>query len=626
MCKIFIFIDNDNLENLNLKKYVDAQIFTFNINAHKFLEKMKILHTIAENYLDDSDHEKIFDATVNLWNWYDKKEIFENMKYKNINLLSIADISEFHQIMIREIYIFYVIKRIIENEKPTKIILSTHFSKIAEQLNNNNSFSIDIFDNQPHEFHIAWEKMLLRFNIGNRPISIPISRKRYNQFKNIFESFIGNLFGLWYNFGNQKPSILFLEFNPSQYSKLIKNFKSFNGNVLFFNRRRSAIWNSSSIKTLKKYGGKLISSKINLTKYEKDEINSLIDYYEKKLQNVWSNEKLFSQIFLIENYNFWPIVSNVLYQIYKQRIKEYLELTSISQKILTNSNIKCIISLNIFGETEKSILDNNKNKIRSILLEHGATNYLPEFSKYDISNMYSIFKDKISLWGNIQRDYLVKHRKIPDDRIIISGSPRHEDFFYAEKTKSSNVEKIILITPPPLTEFNGFVDTNTYIQLENLLKNLFFVIKQLKNVKFIVKMHPTLTPSNEYVKKLIHKLSPTTKIFQLESTLDILKMCDVLLDITAEFFPSTIIYEGMIMKKPIINIRMIDKFYQFEFVKDEAVLSISDNDNLEEPIKQILYDDLLRTKLIINSQKHITKYFSHQKTASNELYKTLVSF
>lgn len=626
MCKIFIFIDNDNLENLNLKKYVDAQIFTFNINAHKFLEKMKILHTIAENYLDDSDHEKIFDATVNLWNWYDKKEIFENMKYKNINLLSVADISEFHQIMIREIYIFYVIKRIIENEKPTKIILSTHFSKIAEQLNNNNSFSIDIFDNQPHEFHIAWEKMLLRFNIGNRPISIPISRKRYNQFKNIFESFIGNLFGLWYNFGNQKPSILFLEFNPSQYSKLIKNFKSFNGNVLFFNRRRSAIWNSSSIKTLKKYGGKLISSKINLTKYEKDEINSLIDYYEKKLQNVWSNEKLFSQIFLIENYNFWPIVSNVLYQIYKQRIKEYLELTSISQKILTNSNIKCIISLNIFGETEKSILDNNKNKIRSILLEHGATNYLPEFSKYDISNMYSIFKDKISLWGNIQRDYLVKHRKIPDDRIIISGSPRHEDFFYAEKTKSSNVEKIILITPPPLTEFNGFVDTNTYIQLENLLKNLFFVIKQLKNVKFIVKMHPTLTPSNEYVKKLIHKLSPTTKIFQLESTLDILKMCDVLLDITAEFFPSTIIYEGMIMKKPIINIRMIDKFYQFEFVKDEAVLSISDNDNLEEPIKQILYDDLLRTKLIINSQKHITKYFSHQKTASNELYKTLVSF
>lgn len=626
MDKIFVFIDNDNLENLNLKKLTNAQIFTFNIHAHKFLEKMKIIHTIAENYLDDSDHEKMFDAAINLWNWYDKKEIFEDMKFKNINLLSIADTSEFHQIMIREIYTFYVIKRIIEKEKPTKIILSTHFSKIVEQLNNNNSLSMEIFDNQPHEFHIAWEKILFRFNIGNRPISIPISRKRYNQFKNFFESFIGNLLGLWYNFDIQKPSILFLEFNPTQYSILIKNFKFFNGNILFFNRRRSAIWNLPSIKLLKKYSGKLISSKINLTKYEKNEINSLIDYYEKKLQKVWSNEKLFSQIFSIETCNFWPVVSGALYQIYKQRIEEYLELTSISQKILTNSDIKYIISLNIFGETEKSILDNNKNKIPSILLEHGATNYLPEFSKYDISSMYSIFKDKISLWGNIQKDYLIKHRKIPNERIIISGSPRHEDFFYAEKTKSSSIEKIILMTPPPLTEFNGFIDTNTYIRLENLLKNLFLVIKKLPNVKVIVKMHPTLTPSNEYVKKLIHKLSPTTQIFQLESTLDILKICDALLDITAEFFPSTILYEGLIMEKPVINIRMIDGFYQFEFVKDEAVLSISDNDDLEEPINQILYDDLLRAKLITNGQKHVIKYFSHQKTASNELYKTLVNF
>ncbi len=625
MDKILVFIDNNNLGNLNLKKLHNVQIFTFNIHAHKFLEKMEIQHTIAENYLDDSDHEKMFDAAINLWNWYDKKEIFEKMKFKNINLLSIADTSEFHQIMIRELYSFYVIKRIIEKEKPTKIFLSSHFSKITESLNNTSCFSIEIFDNQPHEFHIAWEKMLLRFNIGNRPISIPISRKRYNQLKNFFESLIGNFLGLWYNFNIKKPSILFLEFNPSQYSILIKHFKNFDGNILFFNRRRSAIWNLTSIKILKKYGGKLISSKINLTKYEKNEINYLVDYYEKKLKEVWSNKKLFSQIFSIETCNFWPIVSNTLYKIYKQRIKEYLELTTVSQKILT-IDLKCIVSLNILGETEKSILANNKNKIPSILLEHGATNYLPEFSKYDISNMYSIFKDKISLWGNVQKDYLITHRKISNERIILSGSPRHEDFFYAKKTKSINNEKVILLTPPPLTEFNGFIDTTTYLRLEYLLKNFFDTVDKLSNVKIIVKMHPTLTPSNEYVKKLIHKLSPTTQIFQLESTLDILKMCDILVDITAEFFPSTILYEGLIMEKPVVNIRMIDKFYQFEFVKDESVLSLSDKSDLEEPIKQILYDDLLRKKLIANGQKHIMKYFSHQKTASYNLYKTISNF
>jgi hypothetical protein len=623
MDKIFVFIDNNNLENLDLKKLHNAQIFTFNINAHKFLEKMKIPHTIAEKYLDNSDHEKMFDAAINLWNWYDEKEIFEEMKFKNVNLLSIADTSEFHQIMIRELYSFYVIKRIIEKEKPTKIFASNHFSKMVEQLNPNKNFSIEIFDNQPHEFHVAWEKMLLRFNIGNRPISIPISRKRYNQFKNSFESFIGTFLGLWYNFNFKKPSILFLEFNPSQYSILIKHFKNFDGNILFFNRRRSAIWNLSSIKILKKYGGKLISSKINLNKYEKNEITSLVNQYEKKLKRLWLNETLFSQIFSIETCNFWPVISETLYRLYKQRIREYLELTTVSQKIFT-IDLKCIISLNIFGETEKSILDNNKNEIPSILLEHGATNYLPEFSKYDISNMYSIFKDKISIWGDIQKDYLVKYKKISNKKVILSGSPRHEDFFHAEKTKSHSDEKVILMTPPPLTEFNGFVDTTTYLRLEHLLKNFFDIVNNLSNTKIIVKMHPALTPSNEYVKKLIHKLSPATQIFQLESTLNILKMCDVLVDITAEFFPSTILYEGLIMEKPVINIRMIDEFYQFEFVKDEAVLSVSDTSDLKKPIMQILHDDLLREKLLMNAKNHLDKYFSNQKTASYKLYESII--
>ena len=625
MQKTLIFIDSVmGFDSLNSETLKSSKIFSFNIHAHKFLVEKNIEHDIAENYLEKGDREKIFDYAIKLWNWYDNDILKKEFEFENLNLLSVADTSEFHQILIREIFNFFVIKRILEREKPKKIILSTYFAKIIKQIDN--KILLDISGEQEHDFHIQWEKMLIRFNISNRPISIPISRKRYNQFKKIFEFVIGNLFGLWQNFANKKPSILFLEFNPAQYPKLLDNLKNFNGNIIFFNRRRPAAWNLQSIKLLRKHRIKLISSELSLSKQDRMKIDSSAEYFTNKLQKLWSDESIFSKIFKIEETNFWPVVSEVLYDLYRRRITEYLQLILTCKRIFSELNIKCILSLNILGETEKTILATNNYKIPSILLEHGATNYIPSISKYDISNMYPIFRDKIALWGDIQKNYLSQHRNISTDRIFVTGSPRHEDFFKKTKSNNTNSEKIILITPQAMSEFNGLVDTNTYLRLEELLVKIFQVIKKIPNTKIIVKMHPTLAPGNEYVKTLIHKLNPDIKILQLESVLDVIDSCDVIININTDLFPSTVVYEGMIMNKPIMNITMMDEKYDFEFVKDNAVLSISDTDNLKEPIEQLLTDNDLQIQLIINGQKHLERYFSNPTTASEKLANTLISY
>ncbi len=625
MQKTLIFIDSVmGFDSLNSETLKSSKIFSFNIHAHKFLVEKNIEHDIAENYLEKGDREKIFDYAIKLWNWYDNDILKKEFEFENLNLLSVADTSEFHQILIREIFNFFVIKRILEREKPKKIILSTYFAKIIKQIDN--KILLDISGEQEHDFHIQWEKMLIRFNISNRPISIPISRKRYNQFKKTFEFVIGNLFGLWQNFANKKPSILFLEFNPAQYPKLLDNLKNFNGNIIFFNRRRPAAWNLQSIKLLRKHRIKLISSELSLSKQDRMKIDSSAEYFTNKLQKLWSDESIFSKIFKIEETNFWPVVSEVLYDLYRRRITEYLQLILTCKRIFSELNIKCILSLNILGETEKTILATNNYKIPSILLEHGATNYIPSISKYDISNMYPIFRDKIALWGDIQKNYLSQHRNISTDRIFVTGSPRHEDFFKKTKSNNTNSEKIILITPQAMSEFNGLVDTNTYLRLEELLVKIFQVIKKIPNTKIIVKMHPTLAPGNEYVKTLIHKLNPDIKILQLESVLDVIDSCDVIININTDLFPSTVVYEGMIMNKPIMNITMMDEKYDFEFVKDNAVLSISDTDNLKEPIEQLLTDNDLQIQLIINGQKHLERYFSNPTTASEKLANTLISY
>ena len=177
-----------------------------------------------------------------------------------------------------------------------------------------------------------------------------------------------------------------------------------------------------------------------------------------------------------------------------------------------------------------------------------------------------------------------------------------------------------------MSEFNGNIDTNTYLRYEKLLVKIFNILKKIPNTKIIVKMHPTLSPGNEYIKKLIYNLNSDVNIFQMESVLDVIESCDVMLNITTELFPSTILYEAMIMNKPVMNIDMMDKKLDLELFRDNAVLSFTDNDDLEEKIKQFIIDDSLQNQLLIDSKKHLKKYFSNPIDASKKLSDVLLTY
>jgi hypothetical protein len=486
-----------------------------------------------------------------------------------------------------------------------------------------NLINLKIFNEEKHNFLVVWDKVLIRFNIGKLPLSISISRKTYTKIKNSIESFLGQFFNLWFNPISSKKSTLFLEFNPLQYTELLENLNDYDGNLIFLNRRRSAMWNFSSIKILKKFNCKIVTPTKFLTKNEKNEIFHLSLQYLQTLDDFWSNSGFFDQLFSIEGKSFWNCIDEVLLNTYKTRLSEYLELIIFSKKFLKDVNIESILCLNVLGETEKSILDVNNNKISSILLEHAAANYVPEISLYDISSMYPLFKDKIAIWGNIQKEYLKNIRKISEDKILNLGSSRHDSFFNNKIIKTNSSEKIILLTPQVVQEYNAQTDTNTYLRLEILLNKIFDTVDKLSNVKLIVKMHPTLDPGNEYVKKLIHKLNPNIKIFQLESILDIINSCDIMINITNEFFPSTVMTEGLILNKPILNIYTMDEYYDFQFIKDNATYTISDKMDIDKSIHKILFDNEFCDELLLNAKKHIKNYFVNPGSASKELSKII---
>ena len=469
--------------------------------------------------------------------------------------------------------------------------------------------------------------MPIRLEVKINQIQYPRGNIQSLKIRNFLESIIGKTLGLWLNNKNRKKMILLIEFNPSQYSDLIHNLSENGGNLLFVNRRRPAIWNFKSTRILQKNKCKIASPLQFLTYKEKKQAETLSLNFSQKLEKIWSAETEFlSNFFSIENFTFWPSISEILLQIYKNRMLEYVLLVKFSKKLFEKIDFSSIVSLNTVGDTEKTILNTNKNKISTVLLEHGASDYLQEISRYDVTSGYRNFEDKIAVWNEYQKKYLMEYRKIPEKRIFVTGSPRHDTFFNKEISEKKHSQKTILIVLPAIAEMNFLSDTQTYIRLEKLLKKIFATVRNLHDVNLIVKLHPVQDSNNKYIKKLIQKLEPKIPIYQTGSIKRIIELCDVMINIHVELMPSTVLLEGLILMKPIINITMLDKFLEFQYIKDNAVLTISDQSDLLKPINDLLYDKELSKKLIHNGQNHVGKFLANPGNASKSLADVLNSF
>lgn len=621
MVNTIILIDNPtDTELLHKKIASDAQVFSFNFYTHKSLEKEKIEHKIAEEYLDVNERLRIFDLAVSYYNWYDTKKLSEQFTLEGINLLGILDTAELHMLFIHQIKNLLITKTIIEKERPKKIIFTSSLENIVKSLAQTIKLDLEVLEDTS-KYYLEWDRIELKFNAFGKPMTLRLSRENYNKIKSLLETIVCKFFGFWFKPNDKNKTILFLENNPSSYEDLFKNLSKYNHNIVFFNRRRPAIWNLKSISILQKYNCKIFNFK-KIESAESDNINNLTNHYLTKLKQIWPQDDLFD-MFSIDGVSIWPAIKNTLFQTYQNRLKEYISLVLVSKKLFQNVNPSAIVCLNIFGETEKTILNSNSKLIPSVLLEHGYANYTPEIERYDVLSMYSLFKDKIAVWGDTQKQYLIEHKKIDPQRIIVCGSPRHDSFF---TQKCGDVtDDVVLLTIHSINEISAKTDTNIYIKFECLLKTICMILKKYDK-KIIVKLHPGQDIHNETIKKLLAETDPSIPIYQLKPIKELLSMCSALINISPEGFdPSTVLLEGLILNKPTMNIVIDELFYDFQYEKDEAILSVSPNDDLEKQLYDILFNKDFRQKLVTNGKKHIETYLSNHGTASECIAKTLVS-
>ena len=602
----------------------DTKVFSFNLNVHLELETKKVNHEIADDLLTEEDRLKIFNQMLKFRKWYSTVTSNE-LEFENVNILKLFDTHEFSSYLMPNLVNFILIKKIIEKEKPKNIISSNIFKKIIDTYNKNNDIETKYLINK-EEQKLLWDKITIKYQISKFSISFSLSKKLYVKFKKITELTLGFFYNFWSFNDLSKKSILFLEFNPAIHSTLLNKLKNYDGNIILVNKRRSAVWNKKSINIVRNSNSKIINFDRILDKSEKQEIPILVKNYSKKLDIFWSNSEFFYNLFQIENHSFWDIIKEDLKRDYAKKLHDFILSILSVKKLFTNNDIRCIVSLNDVGETEKAFLEFNHEKIPSILLEHGFIERVKETKQFDYLD-FIYFKGKLAVMSETRKKWLCGEFNIDPNRIISLGSPRHDDYFNCRLKKMEKNKFTILLAPNPIGDISGLSSTDLKLRVNNVILKIISTIKQLDNFEIIVKLHSSQLNHNEEMKLFIKNYDDTIPIYLSKPVIDTINGVDLVIVISPETYgTSTMILESMILGKPVINIVFNEKPFEFEHVKSKAIFIISEHDELEKELKKIVLDKNIQYEIVENADKFVNKFLTNTGNASEKFLDLLRAY
>jgi hypothetical protein len=333
------------------------------------------------------------------------------------------------------------------------------------------------------------------------------------------------------------------------------------------------------------------------------------------------------ELFFKDGISFWPAIKQRVINSYTKRLYEYVRITMVAKKIFEKLDISCVVCLNEVGETEKTVLKVKPDEIPIINLLHGFSNYHKETADlrwiFDINHLVPHKNDKIFVWGKADLDHYSSRLDKSNSELIVVGSPRYDSLF--KTMRESRRDKIVMLSPEPITEFSGHGDVNLALKYEATIQKIYNSIKKLDGVKLVVKLHPGQNKHNADLINLFRKIDKTIPIYHTMSPIKILQRSDVLLNITCEAFdPSTVMLEGMILQKPVIEVSLDERYHGSS--DNMPFVSVFYKENIGEYLEKTLFDEVFRNEVLANQKRHLDYFLSNHGIASKKMSDLLISY
>ena len=190
------------------------------------------------------------------------------------------------------------------------------------------------------------------------------------------------------------------------------------------------------------------------------------------------------------------------------------------------------------------------------------------------------------------------------ERIMVTGQPRYDVLFYADKIYSKEKFLKEYKINPDLkivlwaTRCHGLSDEEN----KKNFRAVFKAMQDLKGTTLIIKQHPG---EGEKYTKMIKDYLGENKISAVvmpksSDTYEQLFVCDLM--ITKN---STTAMEAVALNKPVIILNLSGEPDSMEYVKEGVALGVYKNDDLKQVIEKLLEDDL---ELAKNRKRYIEKY------------------
>ena len=598
------------------EKYIEkidenSIIFPLDYKSLDILEKRKRKFEIIDSYLTDDERRELFLKCREGWERISQKQN-EELKFENINIFRIIDRNEILEYLMEVSSETILINRVIGKKNPGEILAPKKILNVIEK--KNGMKMTEIYEYDEHE--LSFDYVNIRKKIGIVEINSKISRKKFKKIKKILSFF--NKILIRNNQLDDNKKIILLEFDPELYENLLKQINEIGYTPVLVNFRKPAVSSNNSLNIIKKTKSIVFSS--DMLQINDKSGFRIIEKKSKKIiehiqKNIDFNEFDFFEV------NLSNVIKKQVVKILNERIEEYFWQIECCKFLDGRNDVVAGLSLNLSGETEV-IFSKIKKNTEMILLQHGFSNYY-DFNLYsDTLDDYDLIEDKIAVWGNPVKNYLIKNNVCKDENIIISGSPRHENFV-PNKKKISN-EKIIVITPRPLIKHVEGIKLELQLRYETILKQLIYLFQNRTDIKIIFKLHPQQNFHNKIIKSTISKLNSKIEILQDDPINEVLKKADFLINISPDNLDaSTVVFESMLQEIPIINIKLQKNSWIYDFEKMNAVKSFNYDSNFGGEILKLIDNQHIQKIQIMNIQKFLKFYLYNRQSASKNLINSI---
>ncbi|TKJ17313.1 hypothetical protein CEE44_02135 [Candidatus Woesearchaeota archaeon B3_Woes] len=625
-----IFVNNKKYIKKILKKKINKEylFIAFNDEIGKLLKNKGLHCKKLEEYSTKEDlNKKIIDWIKEFPNQrINNKNIKEHFTYKNISIWWLAEFFLFGTGIYFEAYQdvlfrFENIKRIIEYEKPKKVIYiddKSLESKLIYKICN--LYNIKIVTLKVK--HIVNKKEVISYLKRNGIIIYKFLRYLLRK---VFWHIL-SLFDI-----RKRGNNNILIFTESQWGNLYDNGKNIIDDLRFHNilkeiKKRKDM---SVVVIDNPIGSKLrlehFTKRINrfsknppLESYIK--LSSFIGaiFDKRKIKKEYEQVKKDIQ-YLYEGIDFKEFFKPKFDFFFNRYIYETILYHNAIENAIDKEKPSILVVSSEANPPQRSAISLGHMKgIRSVSIQHGAVGIHSEFinNKKDIcptefsSPPYLPLPNYLCIYGNFYKKFFLKSGGYNNKQLIITGNQKYDcvtkDIMSLNKfdlKKKFNLEKhkkIVLFFSKPYSN---------YEEGSRFLNEVYGALKNIKNIQIMVKIHPNEFNIGIHKKIMLEKNIKNALIFKKEDIFELGFCSDVVIS-----YGSTVVMDMAVVKKPIVLFDPIkkDDTYCIEYAKIKAGVMTHNKQQLHEKVKNVLFDENSALKMVKDQQRFAIKEYMYR--------------